>query len=142
MRFSRFAVVVLIMILPWTPGCAKLTHLRELLVIKSYSENKDAQERAVQDQNARFRDLLEAVRHGGLGRYPDQAAFLQTFGPPVLREPDQVRGAEGERWLYREAVNYFDSEKVYLFFDREGRLAKWDHVPAPDGEAGPGTPPG
>lgn len=111
-------------------GCAKLTHMQELLRLKEYSDEKTRQKDFVQEQDQNFEKLLSIVRDDGMGRYADQNAILKDFGGPVIRK-DIVKDQKPiEVWLYRYTTKFFGSDKVYLYFDTTGRLDSYDYCPA------------
>ena len=120
-------------------GCAKLTHLQELLTLKAYSDEQEGQAEYVKEQDARFEKLLAAVNSGDIENYFTPEQIIKTFGDPVFRREAEREGQVLEVWLYRYAIRFFDSDKVYLYFDDENRLKDWEHVPAQPKEDEPGT---
>ena len=106
-------------------GCAKLAHMQELLVLKRYSENKDVQARYVDEQDQKFKELLNVVQNGEIEEYATQKKIQRFFGDPVFVKKITKDEKDLELWLYRYAVRYFDSPKVYLYFD-EGKLYDWE----------------
>ncbi len=114
-----------------TAGCAKVAHMDQLLTLKSYSDNKEAQEKFVAAQDRNFEKLLEHLTGQEGLRLETRRQVTRKFGPPVFVRTVFQKGRHNELWLYRRAVGYFDVEKVYLTFDGEGRLVRWDHVRPP-----------
>ena len=122
---------MVVVMLFFLSGCAKLAHLQELLTMKSLSDNQDAQERYVKQQKAKFEKLLEVVRSNRLKEYPTTKSFLRNFGEPILIKEIEKDGQKQRRWLYRYSTKAFDSEKVYLYFDGQGRLLDFEYLKAP-----------
>ncbi|MDP2652990.1 MAG: lipoprotein [Candidatus Omnitrophota bacterium] len=112
-------------------GCAKLAHLQELLTLKSYSEEKDAQTKFIESQDKKFEQLLAVVKSGRMGDYPDRKTAVKAFGVPVLARSVERAGQQQDECLYRYARGYLNSDKVYLYFDSSDRLTEWEFVPAP-----------
>lgn len=112
-------------------GCAKLAHLEQLLTIKSYSDNKDLQEKFVSKQNEDFERLLQLVRAEGLNAYQTKKELCADFGPPVFTREVIHQGQSVEMCLYRYATEYWNSDKVYVYFDQESRLVDWEWVSPP-----------
>jgi len=110
-------------------GCAKLAHLRELLTLDALSKNQTKQNEYVEAADARFEKLLAAVREEKGGEYPDKAAVTEAFGKPVYVKDITEGGRTMERWLYRYAV-YYSREKVYVYFDGDGRKVRWQLMPS------------
>lgn len=109
-------------------GCAKLEHLDQLLTLKDLSEEGERLDRYVQKQNKNFDLLVETIKSGGITQYSTRRKILAHFGEPVLKEKIQTESAQGEKWLYRYAKQFFNGEKVYLYFDTEGKLLSWERV--------------
>lgn len=111
-------------------GCAKLAHLQQLLTLKAYSQNQDLQAKHVKAQDQKFEELLEVVKTDSFDQYPDKKSFLKAFGDPVFLKKVVREGIPYDLWLYRYAVQLKGSEKVYLYFDKSGKLHDWKHVAA------------
>ncbi len=105
-------------------SCAQLQHLDEALRLKEYSQEADAREAMVKDQQARFRALAERILRGDpLDDLKAGGDLLSSLGDPVLIEPGKLAGQE--RWLYRDPVKYFDTPKVYFILDPRGKVLLW-----------------
>lgn len=122
--FIRFYLIVSILTFC---GCAKLTHLTQLLTIKRYSDNKDLQAKFVNEENQKFERMLELVKTGKINQYKNKKEFLAAIGEPITKFPKKRHGFEYEQWLYRKTGTLKDGEKVYLYFDKEGNLKDWEH---------------
>ncbi len=109
-------------------GCAKLNHLEELLTLQELSIEQDRQIKFVEGQNGNFDRLLKAMEDGSFSQYTEQRDFLNKFGPPVYSREVSKDSQVLVKWVYRYSNQSFDSEKVYLYFDREGKLVDWKHV--------------
>ncbi len=119
-------------------GCAKLAHMQELLTLKAMSDDGERQKRYVKAQDDKFAALLEKVKSQQIKTYPDQRSILKAFGDPIMTKAVEKDGQVLEQWLYRYSVKFFDSEKVYLFFDNKGQLIQWEYVEAPRKEKSDG----
>ena len=120
---NRFAVFSLILI--FSSGCAKIRHMQELLTLKSYSDNQEIQHRYVKEQDRKFEELLKVVKGSQLEKFSNQKTFIRKFGNPIFIKEVEKDGRQLEQWLYRYAKRYFDSEKVYVYFDRSRKLIDW-----------------
>ena len=107
-------------------GCAKVAHMQELLTLKALSDNQTQQAKYIEGQDKKFEKLLETLKTGQLQKYPNQKAILKTFGEPIFKK---TMTDSSQEWLYRYAAKLFDSEKVYLYFDADGHLKHWKHIP-------------
>jgi len=134
MFLMRIRLIVIISLAVSFSGCAKLAHLQELLTIKGYSDEKDAQEKYVKTQDAKFAKLLAAVDDGTIVRYTTRAKLQKAFGDPVYSHSVNENGVACEEELYRYSLGYFDSAKVYFYFDAKGKVLNWKYIPAPKPE--------
>lgn len=126
---SGFKIFILFMGLSFSSGCAKLTHMNELMTLKDLSEEQDAQKQYVAERDEQFARLAAEIREQGLEQYRNQRGIVRAFGEPVLVE-EIPRGNETlSRWLYRKQVHYLNPEKVYLYFNSRQELVAWEHVP-------------
>jgi hypothetical protein len=134
MRTSLLKLFCLFLILVLFPGCAKLTHMNELMTLKDLSEEQDAQQRYVAGRNEQFARLLKEMKEQGLEHYKDQRGIVRAFGEPVFKDEVPRNGEIFSRWLYRGQTDYFNPEKAYLYFNPHGQLAAWEYIPPPGQE--------
>ena len=107
-------------------GCAALDNLDELSVLGEYSREKSSQDRLVKSINDRYDLLTKVIAQGQISEYKDNVSFEHTFGGPILKED---WGNGGQRWLYRYAIYRIAKDKVYLYFNHDGKLVRWEKVP-------------
>ena len=106
----------------------QLQHLDELLTLQDMSKDRDQQIKYVDEQNKKFDQLLEVVNAGRLSEYSDKKKVVKAFGEPILAKSIVEDGQPAEEWLYRYATKYFNSDKIYLYFDGQGNLIRGQHV--------------
>jgi hypothetical protein len=109
-------------------GCAALDNLDELSVLGQYSRNKEVQHREVKSINDHYDALTKVIDQRAINDYKDEPSFVNSFGEPILKK-DLRNGVQ--RWLYRYAIYKFAKDKVYVYFDRSGKLIKWEKLPCP-----------
>ncbi len=109
-------------------GCSTVTNMDKLLQVKSLSDNQVMQQKLVEQQNKKFKALLDAVNSGRLQGYPDQQSILKAFGEPIYVQMLQDGGKAKEKWMYRYSEKLMGSEKVYLYFDATGQLIDFKDV--------------
>ena len=126
----RYGVVLVAGVLA-VSGCAKLSHLRELLTLKSYSQGQDELAQYVDQRDAQFEQLAAAVQQGGL-RGATQQDIHSRFGPPVYQGAAPSGQSWQEEWMYRRQAPFAASAKVYLHFDANQRVVDVIYQPAPD----------
>ncbi|MBI5024528.1 MAG: hypothetical protein HZC18_05940 [Candidatus Omnitrophica bacterium] len=119
-------------------GCAKLAHLDQLLTLKAVSDEQAQMGKEIERQDARFESLVTAVEEGSITKYKSQESVTGQFGPPIFTERLEENGRPLDVWVYRYAARFFDSPKVYLYWDQAGNLIRWEFTPAVSShESGP-----
>ena len=93
-----------------------------------YSREKDNQHRLVKSIDDHYDALVKVIVQGHISDYKDKASFVNSFGDPILKKD---LGPRGERWLYRYAIYANAKDKVYVYFDRNGKQVRWEKVSCP-----------
>ena len=109
-------------------GCIVLSKADDLAVLGDYSREKDNQHRLVKSINDHYDALIKVIDQKTISDYKDEASFVYSFGDPILKK-DLSDG--GQRWLYRYAIFKPGEDKVYVYFDRTGKLIKWEKISCP-----------
>lgn len=109
-------------------GCAKLQHLDQLLTLKDMSDEQTRLQQYIEQQDKKFDKLLQAVKERTLVKNVRGQSIVRMYGEPLGKREVEKDGKKLERWNYRYQMKYFESEKVYLYFNEEKRLVGWEHV--------------
>ncbi len=109
-------------------GCTILSNLDEISALGDYSRNKDSQHRLVKSIKDHYDALTKVIDQRAISDYKDKASFARSFGEPILKK-DLSDG--GQRWLYRYAIYRFAKDKVYVYFDRNGKIIRWERLRCP-----------
>lgn len=118
----------LLLVLLGLSGCTIIENLDELSAMGEYSREKDNQHHLVKSINDHYDALTKVIDQKAISGYKDKASFVSSFGEPILKR-DLSNG--GQRWLYRYAIYRFAKDKVYVYFDRDGKQVKWEKLPCP-----------
>ena len=121
--------IALLVFLFLSTGCAKLEHLQELLTLKDLSDDRDQQEIYMKNREKSFKILAAALKDNSIERFQNKKAFLTNFGKPLVIRSVVLNQQSLERWLYRYPTRAFGSPKVYLYFDKSGKLQFWQYFP-------------
>ena len=124
---SSHFIILFVVVMAFT-GCAKLRHLPRLLTVKRYSKNKDAQAIFVHSQDESFKKISRSIEEEKISAYKNRVEIREAFGNPIFSRLQMVNSEEFDVWLYRPGVDYFPKEKVYLYFDTNGDLKRWERV--------------
>lgn len=122
-----FRILVLMFLSLLFAGCAKLAHMDQLLTLKAVSDEQAQMGKEIKRQDAKFERLVAAVEEGSISKYKDQKSVTGQFGPPIFTEKVEEAGQPLEVWVYRYAAQFFDSPKVYLYWDQIGNLVRWEY---------------
>jgi len=121
-------IIPYLLVLLGLSGCTILSNLDEISVLGDYSREKDDQHRLVKIINNHYDALTKVIDQRAISDYKDKASFVHSFGEPILKK--DLSGG-GQRWLYRYAIYRFAKDKVYVYFDRDGKQVKWEKLPCP-----------
>ncbi len=138
MKFRKITPY-LVLICLCLSGCLIIENFDELSALGDYSRGKDNQHHLVKSINDHYDALtkvkmpdcsdFERLGHcEGRNDYPDEASWVYAFGEPILKK-DLSDG--GQRWLYRHAIYRLAKDKVYVYFDRNGKMIKWEKLSCP-----------
>lgn len=130
-RFFFCAFVGVLMIFG---GCAKLSHLDQLLTLKAVSEEQQSLGTYVRLKDERFERLLTKVCSGDFPINRTKAEIAAEFGAPIYVEAREDSSETAERWIYRRQTRYFETPRVSLDFNREGHLIAYEPFGCPQGE--------
>ena len=65
--------------------------------------------------------LLKDIQEGHLKPGIQRKEFIRIYGEPILEEEMDGR----TELLYRYPLEFFASQKVYVYFDKNGYLLEW-----------------
>jgi len=111
-------------------GCAILEHKNELLTLKSLGDDQAKQEQFLKRQEKKFQLLLSDYEKGKLKQGTAQKAVLSRYGEPISMKKNEDQPEVSEQFVYRHPEQFFGSEKIYLYFDKDSKLIKWQYQPA------------
>ncbi len=113
----------LILLLTACAGCAILDNLDGAMTLKELSQEKDAQDAFVKNHDAQFGRLWQQLQApDSLKRYQRKVSIEQEFGSPIFCQND----AGLDRCLWRQIVDSGKNLKVYIYFDDQGKLVRWE----------------
>lgn len=115
-------------------GCAKVQHLDQLLTLKGLADEQAMLGRYVEAQDQKFELMIEEVKAGTLDQYLNKRKILKVFGDPIYIKHVSKNDRELESWLYRYSTEFFDSEKIYLYFDSDNNLVESQYKGKNDGK--------
>ncbi len=112
-------------------GCVQmqlLPYLDQALVLQEFGAEKDRQQKFVTNVDGNFDKLLAAANNGEIKKYKTQKEIVEVFGDPVLIKEVVIDGQTFQRALYRYAIQSKGPKRLYLFFDAQGNLMRWESI--------------
>ena len=105
-------------------GCTKLKHVPQLFTLKGLLKEQTELDTYVQWREKKFEDMVVGYKQNGLVQYKDKISIVQVFGNPIVVK--QV--GEQEEWLYRQANEFFKTDRILMYFDQDGFLVDVKYV--------------
>jgi len=121
-------IVILFLTVLVFSGCAKVQHLDQLLTLKGLADEQVKMGQYIEEQDQRFELMLSEVRAGTLDQYLNKRKIVKAFGNPIHVKHVNKNDQELESWLYRYSTQFFDSEKIYLYFDPDDNLVESEYI--------------
>jgi len=106
-------------------GCSRV---EGLLTLKRLGDSQEQMQRSVDKQKAYLLKLIKDIKEDKLTPGSSIDDIERRYGEPVLVKEGQEMSSI-KVFLYREPTNYFESDKVYLYFNKEEKLTKWEYKP-------------
>lgn len=103
------------------------------MLLKQTGDNRRHAEQYLKKQEKLFYLLLNDTVNNTLKEGMPKRNILNTYGEPVLYRNIADNADEAgvvEELLYRHPTQYFSSERVYMYFDNAGKLARWEYYPS------------
>lgn len=97
-------------------GCSEGT--RNIINVAESRRQMVAQ---VKNDEYLYNQLKEDARNNSLVKGTRKKEIIAKYGEPTLTKPDFI--------LYRHPTDFFSSDLVYLYFDRENKLTSWEIRP-------------
>lgn len=109
-------------------GCSAAGKIDELLTLKNMSDSQKLMEEDVKAEDQRFEAMLNEFGTAQWKNYTAKTHFLEHFGQPIVIKHKDYQDRLTEIWVYRYSTRFFDSPKIYLYFDDSGVLLKSDLI--------------
>lgn len=124
-------IILLLGITLAVSGCSTATHVNELLTLKRMGEEQAENQKIIAAQDENFEKMLNDYQTEDWGKITTKKGFIKEYGNPVIWKKEIVDDKHVDVWLYRYATQYFDSSKIYLYFDEKNKLINSEFVDAP-----------
>ena len=89
------------------------------------SGDRQKMTRVLVDETKNYEAAKTTISRGNIKPGDSSVSVRKSCGEPVLILDDGKDGSK--RWVYKPmASTYFAGEKIYLFFDPQDKLVKWE----------------
>jgi hypothetical protein len=110
-------------------GCTFFTHYDELMTLKRMGDNQAQITKYLDKQKALFLKLLDDAKFNRLEKGSSRKTILTRYGEPIyVRQDSETEGSEV--YVYRHPTEYFSSDLVNLYFNKNKKLTKWQILSA------------
>jgi len=127
--FMPIASIVLLIFL--LGGCTYITHYGQISLLKKFESNQCEIDSYLKRQQEFFYKLIGDVKNNRLKKGIAKKDVLSLYGKPIFCKNVKDSLEIIERCLYRPAVEYFNTDRIYLNFDKDRNLYSWEFIPAP-----------
>lgn len=107
-------------------GCANLRgNMNTIQTLIELGKSEKDKEKILKQETMNFEKVKKYINSNKIEKGISKDIAVKKFGEPVLifSEP------EAERWAYKAAdASWLSGEKIYLFFDKDAKLVKWECV--------------
>ena len=98
-RENHLKKIIILFLGVWVVGgCAKVSHLDQLLTLKGLADEQTEMSRDIEAQDQKFNAMLEEMKAGTLDQYLNKGKYLRTFGEPVYVKRIHKNNQEMEKW--------------------------------------------
>jgi hypothetical protein len=117
-------------------SCSIIEHKDQLLALKRLGDDQARQEQFLKRQEKKFQLLLSDYEKGRLKQGTAQKKILSRYGEPVsFKEQLEDQSGVTEEFVYRHPEQFFGSEKIYLYFNKDSKLINWQYQPAAEDDS-------
>lgn len=123
---SNKILIVNLLALLGIQGCVFLSE--EVATLKEVGKSQAQIVEYIERQEKLFEKLLDDLKNERLVVGTSKSTIMNLYGEPILSK-EAKKPPPGEILLFRYPTRYFDSDKVYLRFDKADELIGWKHKP-------------
>ena len=125
---AKTSVVSSVVLMMGIAGCsAPVRQVSTLNMLAGLGRDDKLKQQAVDLETVNFKRVKRSIETGRIEPGISKRAAISRFGQPILVFSEE----EPERWAYKPAnAGWVGGEKIYLYFDAQGNLSKWEYIEA------------
>ncbi|MFO8053499.1 MAG: hypothetical protein R6U54_06045 [Candidatus Omnitrophota bacterium] len=129
---NRGLLIIAISLTTIFGGCALFTKAPQLLTLKRLSTSQKMMEKDIAKKKKNLEKLINDIEADKIKKGTSYKRFIRLYGKPVLEKVVNKENKENKekRLLYRHPTEYFNTDKVYVYFDQKSKLIAWKYLPA------------
>jgi len=109
-------------------GCVYFTHYEQIMLLKRLAANQREIENYLKRQEKLFYKLVADIKNSRLKKGITEEKVLSLYGEPVLCRDVQKMADISVTCLYRHPTKYFNTDIIYLNFDKDHKLYSWEFI--------------
>jgi len=129
MNIKIVQAIIIIIIAAQFSGCAVIKNMDKLVILQRVAMDAEEMDKIVDAQIENFKVMLEEIQLGEFDQYKNEESIVAKFGDPIYIVEIKRDSQKHKFYLYRNPVKYFNTDKVYIYFDISGKLVDWQLVP-------------
>ncbi len=107
-------------------GCLFLP--QSIKTLKQVGESQEEIETYLRRQAKLFDKLLVDLKREALKPGIPKNTIIAIYGEPILTK-EVTEPLFSQTLLYRHPTEYFQSDRIYLYFNQKGKLIRWEYKP-------------
>ncbi|MFA5099415.1 MAG: hypothetical protein WC547_00835 [Candidatus Omnitrophota bacterium] len=121
--FSIFCLISTVVL----TGCISTRQTKQMIQLKRFGDNRAEMDRFIQIQEDGFSRLQEDFKGKRLAAGTPKRLIISRYADPVYCKSLEG-GFAGEICLYRRPTEFFSSDVIFLYFDKNGDLESWESL--------------
>jgi len=110
-------------------GCASGFNMEAISAMKQLADNQKEIADYVKTQKEGFFKLQQDIHRERLYAGLSEPEIVSKYGEPVYCSPN-ANNEQKKECLYRDPLEFFSTDRAYLYFDKDNRLIRWILKPA------------
>jgi len=112
-------ILKMLLIMVFIAGCSTISGINRL---QDLSLSRDEQEVYVREQENKFKQLLKDFSSGAIKNGVSREKIIEMYGEPITIKEIKTGSSAEEELMYRHPAQFFGSEKIFMYFDKNGNL--------------------
>ncbi|MDD5669835.1 MAG: hypothetical protein PHE58_07410 [Candidatus Omnitrophica bacterium] len=130
MRKNKIFFLIIGIMIFLLGGCVYFTHYEQIMLLKRLAANQREIENYLKRQEKLFYKLEADIKNSRLKKGITEEKILSMYGEPIFCRDVQKMPNISATCLYRHPTKYFNTDIIYLKFDKDHKLYSWEFIQA------------